>query len=158
MEPPTVNSWDLPPPEQEPKITFILTQRSAQGVQTTRYVVPVHIGGMSTFYNFTDWAHFPGRADVFHKYYVRLSTNGSYMSYIKVGASEYENDHSCFRYSDNTTVNIDPYDIFTEDSIFTNGHGHDYYDAGRSGFLQTNYDDTVKWFHVTHRVSCEHHN
>ena len=154
---PPTNSWDLPPPDQEPKITFILSQSSAQGAQTTRYTVPVHIGGVSTWYNFYDWSRFPGRASVYHHYYVRLSTDGSYMSYIKVGASDYDNDHSCFRYHDSTTVNIDANDIYSDAGVFYDTIETGYYDAGMSGALRINYDAAVKLFHASSRVGCEHH-
>ena len=160
QDPPVVQSYDLPPPDQEPVIRFTLTQRSSQGVQTTRYAIPVHVGGVTTFYNFVDWAQFPGRAHVFHKYYVKLSTDGSWMTWIKVGADDYENDHSCFRYYDNTTVAISPFKIFTHGGVFHNGNwgGINYYDAGVSGGLKDDYDDTVRGFHADYRVSCEHSN
>ncbi len=153
------NSWDLPSPDQEPKITFTLSQSSAQGAQTSRYTVPVHIGGISTWYIFDDWSHFPKRADVYHHYYVRLSTDGSYMTFITVGASDYQNDQSCYRYFDSTTVSIDPFDVFSNAAVFHNGNFgiKTYYDAGAAGGLRANYDDTVKGFHASYRVSCEHH-
>ena len=155
-----VQSYDIPSPDQEPVIRFTLIQHSSQGVQTTHYAMPVHVGGVSTFYNFTDWAHFPGRADVFHNYYVRLSTDGSWQTYIKVGASDYENNLSCYVYYDSTTVAVDPFDIFTRGGAFYNGNFGEigYFNVGTSGALADDYDDTVRAFHVSHRVSCVHKN
>lgn len=158
VDPPPTNSWDLTPAEQEPKITFSLSQSSAQGGQTTRYAVPVHIGGISTWYNFEEWSIFPKRADVYHHYYVRLSTDGSYSSFITVGASDYHNNQSCQKYFDHTTVGVDPFNIFSNASTFHNGNFgiKTYYNVGESGWLRTNYDDTVSWFNVSSSVDCEH--